>query len=579
MTPSSARSCRAQIAQVVESARTDGVQMRQAIVSMGAGLAQSGISLEQQVAALGMLQSKGKSGSEAGTILLNLEKSAAKAHQRFQEMGLDVDILGADDNMLGLSRLLQGMQEEFGAEYTSAIGARITEAFGTDEAASFFKSLWGQQDRLAALESELRQAGEAGRAFTKAMQARRDSNADARLQLAEQRWADVQIRIGDALLPTIEKLLPHLEDLAEGLADAIEKWPGLSAFVIGGAGAFAMLARFMGPAITGFVSLGIAASWLKKQFYSLGASASARRLDLDDSSGGLGGKGKSGRGGRSRPKRKAPGLGGRVRSIAADGLGRLKRKAPGLGGRVRSIAADGLGRLKRKAPGLGGRVRSIAADGLGRLKRGAPGLGKWLRHLGTPGRVLGGLATAGALAQVSAATGPHQRTATLARQGSGLAGSLAGAALGSMILPGVGTLAGGFLGGLAGDWLGDLIARRVGVEKASGDSPGQAETDEATRPSADQSPLGPAEPSLLSEAATLAAAAKTRGRFPRLDRDSNGRGGGSPARRPPGIGRRHVPYRAATGRKRGKPSRASARNAARRPRPGAPGGSVRCLLR
>ena len=152
----------AQVAKSVEQFRTTGSEMQQAVRSMGAGLAQSGVALEDQLAALGMLQGQ-MTGGEAGTALAGVARTAAQAQEKFADMGLDVRTLDARGNLLSPAELLRELQGAFGEDLTTEEAARIQQAFGSEEAVRFFTALWGQQDAMQASADALREASREGR--------------------------------------------------------------------------------------------------------------------------------------------------------------------------------------------------------------------------------------------------------------------------------------------------------------------------------------------------------------------------------------------------------------------------------
>ena len=199
----------AQLSKAVEQFKTDGAKMQQAIQSMGSGLAESGVSMALQFASLGALQQKMTAG-EAGTTMAALERSAAQAQARFAAAGLGVRTLDEAGNMLAPDQLLQQMQREFGGQYTTQIGAQIQQAFGSEEAVKFFKALWGQGESLKANAAALEEAATQGERYTRAMAARRDDNADARLEKLQQRWDVIQERLGARLIPVLERAIPVL---------------------------------------------------------------------------------------------------------------------------------------------------------------------------------------------------------------------------------------------------------------------------------------------------------------------------------------------------------------------------------
>ena len=228
--------------------------MQQAIQSTGSGLAEAGVSMTDQLTALGMLQQKMEAGV-AGTTLNALERTAAKANQKFADMGLDVQVLNESGNLRSLPDLLAAMQAEFGKEYTSEIGSKIQEAFGSDEAVKFFKALWGQQDAFRENAKAVEAATKQGDQFTKTMAAAADANMDARLAKMQQRWGVIKEQIGNALIPVMEKWLPLLEKLGSWASRFISNHTGIAGTLAAIVGGIGLIATVTAPVITAVAAL------------------------------------------------------------------------------------------------------------------------------------------------------------------------------------------------------------------------------------------------------------------------------------------------------------------------------------
>lgn len=277
----------AMLAGTVEKFKTNGTKMQQAIESMGAGLAISGVEMSEQMAALGMLQASMTAGS-AGTTLSALERSAAQANERFGKMGAGIEVLDENGNMKGLAELLDAMQAEFGKNFSTETGFQIQEAFGSEEAVKFFKQLWGQQDQLRKHSAALKDAGKAGETFTREMAARIDrNNGDARLQRSTQRLELAQQKLGKAMIPFIEFVTPAIDAVSSWVEDMVDNGGMLPNILIGTVAGVGMLAVGLAPVITGFASLAITAAWLKKSMMQLGI-AQNRRAAADALGGGGG---------------------------------------------------------------------------------------------------------------------------------------------------------------------------------------------------------------------------------------------------------------------------------------------------
>lgn len=256
----------------VQQFKTTGAGMQSAIQSMGSGLSESGISLAEQLAGLGMLQTNMDAGT-AGTTLKAVERSAAQAQERFAKMGFGIKTLDESGNMRSLPALLEQMQATFGDSYSTQIGSIIQEAFGSDEATVYFKALWGQQDKFRENTKLLEQAQRQGTAFTTAMAKQMDDNWDARLTIVGQRWNTIMEDLGYKLVPVLERVVPAVEWVVGAIGNFIDKNPSLTTGLLGVAGVVGGLALVAAPVIVSVAALGTTLSWLGVQAARANAAA------------------------------------------------------------------------------------------------------------------------------------------------------------------------------------------------------------------------------------------------------------------------------------------------------------------
>ncbi|WP_018694502.1 phage tail tape measure protein [Algicola sagamiensis] len=370
------------LAKSVQQFRTDGASMQQGFQSMGAGLAVANVPLAEQFTALGMLQRTDVAGS-SGTVMAALERNAAKAQTAYQKQGADVRILNEQGNINSLPQLLAELQQHYGQRYTSKIGADIQKAFGSEEAVKFFKALWGQQAAFRENQSAVSDAMKQGKQFTESMARLMDRNMDAKLSVMQQRWDGVKERIGYALIPTLERLMPSIESLTGWLTRTIEKNQGLTSTLLQGVGVVGLVASVAAPAVIAVSSLTMAIAALSymadRTKGKLAMSALADEMDGD-------GKRRKGKRGRFKfSKGKALGAIGTVAGVAAIGStlfdGELsgKEKAANIAedtGAIGGALAGGkLGAVAGTAvmPGLGSGIGALIGGIVGALSGGALG--------------------------------------------------------------------------------------------------------------------------------------------------------------------------------------------------------------
>ena len=414
----------AMTAKAVEQFRTTGPEMQQAMKSMGAGLAQAGISLADQIAALGELQG-GMTGAEAGTKMAALARGAAKAQEYFAGQGLGIRTLDASGNMLAPADLLEEVQSGLGDRYTTAVGSEIQKAFGSDEATDFFAALWGQQDALRAKAAGLDAAGAEGEGYVRGMQQRRDDNMDARLEVLQQRWTAVREEIGESLIPALELVTPAIEALAEGVGALADTGAGKVAFLA--AAGLGLLAAGLSPVVTGIGSLLVAMQAWRLSMARLRADMTAAAVT---------------------------GGGGSVAVPGSTGSRSLAEKARGLRG---SLAEKARGLRSAGWRGLADRARQFGKT------KGAYALRLLKGRAGLLGLGLGAVSIGGTL--LNRELTRSEKAADVAEDAGGAAGAAAGAAVGAAIgsvVPVLGTAIGGIAGSLLGGWAGGAAGGAAG---------------------------------------------------------------------------------------------------------------------
>ena len=123
-------------AAAVEMFKTTGPAMQQAFQSLGNGAANAGISLDNQIAILGTLQSSGIDPGAAGTAFNAFIRGlSARAGEK-----LGLEFQDAQGKMLPVLTILERIQNEFGNLNTLAAKGAVGGAFG-DEGLRFIETL------------------------------------------------------------------------------------------------------------------------------------------------------------------------------------------------------------------------------------------------------------------------------------------------------------------------------------------------------------------------------------------------------------------------------------------------------
>tara|TARA_R110002051_G_scaffold183347_3_gene252917 strand:- start:1791 stop:3602 length:1812 start_codon:yes stop_codon:yes gene_type:complete len=267
-----------QTAQAVQMFKTTGAEMSGAFTSVGASATSSGISLHEQMAILGTLQST-MSGSEAGTKYKSFLSGVAGAQEK-----LGLQFTDSAGRMLPMTKILKTLKGRFGDTFSEAESLDLKKAFGSDEAVGLIKLLMGQTDGLS-------------NSITKLGQIRGMDNAVKMAKAMVDPWEQfhatteaVRIGFGNALLPTINDFLQMLSNGMTTLYEWTQAFPNITKYVgyltlgilgLGaGVGAFYILMGFakmamaaMGAGIlilkAGMLGLTVVLGFLKTSFIKL----------------------------------------------------------------------------------------------------------------------------------------------------------------------------------------------------------------------------------------------------------------------------------------------------------------------
>lgn len=443
--------------------RTTGSQMAAAIENAGAGMSLSGVSLPEQMALLGILQGS-MDGSEVGTVTRQLQTAAVDAEKEFAKQGRRVRLIGEDRRMLDPSEMLANLTAAFGGEWTDVAGAEIKKALKTEEAMRFFQLLWNDADRLRAHVTDFESAWDAGEAYVRTVQAARDDNPHARLQVVEQRIAATMERVGEEQLAAIQGTLGIVERLL-GRVEGMFGSPAVSTVMIAGGavGTAAEVGANIAMAAYGMQTL---RAWLSKRRER---GRTKRALQ-----------------GSPTPRGPLPGM------KQGREPGRTKR------------ALQPPPTPRRPLPGMKQWPRALSGAGWrGALTLGKDAIGKagrLLKGRGGIGLALSALSLANTLndEQKSGREKLESAGGNLGAIGGGFAGMKYGALIGTTVAGPPGTLAGALIGSLAGSLIGDRVgeaaARGAAAVLAREPDPGSEEAAGGLAPApptGERSPVAP----------------------------------------------------------------------------------------
>ncbi len=260
----------ASLAGAVQAFKTDGAKMQQAIESAGAGAANLGMSLNEQLTLLGMMQTQMQAG-EAGTALRAFATNAAKAHEEFASLAVETDnpvvvrVLDENGRLRAMPLILDDLKARYGDTLDAFEADQIKKAFGTDEAMKMINALYGQEAAVRANAEALQDAANQGAAFTEGMALIADDTLAGQMGRLNGSLRTLRQTIGVALVPMVRSIASAIQAVVVKVTAWAEANPRLFATlgtivgVIGGlAAGLAVLSFGLSAAISGFAMMRVA---------------------------------------------------------------------------------------------------------------------------------------------------------------------------------------------------------------------------------------------------------------------------------------------------------------------------------
>jgi len=249
-----------QTAKAIKIFSTDGSKMASAFSTLGANAKVMGISMVEQMAVLGRLQTT-MSGSEAGTKYKAFLANVGRAQKK-----LGLSFVDSEGKMLGIMEILDKLRAKFGDRNLKESDL-LKEAFGSEEAAALLNLLMDDTQGLATAMAEIGQVKGLGEAEKMA------GKIVTPFQRLGQGVKAVATAFGMALNPTLDPFINALSDGAAYLTNwiaehkTLTKWVGFGVLGIlgmtGALGALAMIAGLSKVAVIGWTmatTLGTSAS-------------------------------------------------------------------------------------------------------------------------------------------------------------------------------------------------------------------------------------------------------------------------------------------------------------------------------
>lgn len=211
-------------ARAVQAFRTDGDDLALGLSNVGASASSMNVSLEEQLAILGVAKSSFNSMAEAGTGYRAFLSNVGAAQK---DLGLT--FVDSNGHMLPMVQILGKIQNKFGDLSKLKNSDELKKAFGSDEAVKFIKGLVDRQDELIQSQRDINKEMNNGTELVDKM-----ANAMQRGQgytLMSQKIEVLSSKIGLALTPAASLGARVIGKLASGLSWFIDTFPNVSSVI------------------------------------------------------------------------------------------------------------------------------------------------------------------------------------------------------------------------------------------------------------------------------------------------------------------------------------------------------------
>ena len=197
------------IATAVKNYKTSGSEMASAISALGATATNSNVSLEEQLAILGQLQTT-MSGSEAATKYKAFLTQAAAAGK---ELGLT--FVDSNNQLLSTPKILEKLKSKYGDTIDAVEKQELKKAFGTDEAVAMIDLLYNKTGTLKNGIEDLSGSMKKGAGVTKEMAQAIQNTPEQKFQVLKQQIHNNVEELGKSLLPVVNETMDKFSGLIQ----------------------------------------------------------------------------------------------------------------------------------------------------------------------------------------------------------------------------------------------------------------------------------------------------------------------------------------------------------------------------
>ena len=195
------------IATAVKNYKTSGSGMASAISALGATATNANVSLEEQLAIMGQLQTT-MSGSEAATKYKSFLNQASSAGEK-----LGLTFLDTNNQLLSMPEILTELKGKYGDTIDAVEKRELKEAFGTDEAVALIDLLYNNVETLEGGIQDLQKSMKGGIAVTEEMAQAINNTPEQKFQVLKQQIHNNVEELGNGLLPAVNNTMDKVSGL------------------------------------------------------------------------------------------------------------------------------------------------------------------------------------------------------------------------------------------------------------------------------------------------------------------------------------------------------------------------------
>ena len=215
------------IAGAVQAFRTDGSDLSRGLSNIGASAHAMGVSLQEELAIVGLSKGAFDSAAEAGSGYRAFLTGVGKAQKV-----LGLTFTDSEGKMLPMVEVLQKIKEKYGDNIKSLKAQQeLQKAFGSQEAVKIVDALIDKTDDLTNSQKNLKKAMDGGLSKSEQMAKAMDSGYG--FEKMSHAMSYMSYTIGKAVAPAVDMLATALGGIAKGIAWLDEKVPGLTSVVSG----------------------------------------------------------------------------------------------------------------------------------------------------------------------------------------------------------------------------------------------------------------------------------------------------------------------------------------------------------